>query len=68
VLDGLAGTVVSVGDHVYEYATAADFKNCYDATWGRHKSRTKPVIGDHEYFQKGASATSTTSARRRAIA
>lgn len=56
MLDGLAGTVVSVGDHVYEYATAADFRNCYDATWGRHKSRTKPVIGDHEYFQKGASA------------
>jgi hypothetical protein len=50
------GTVVSLGDHVYEYATAADFAKCYRPTWGRHKARTRPVIGDHEYFQPGASA------------
>lgn len=56
LLDRLPGTVASVGDHVYEYATAADFRDCYDTSWGRHKARTKPVIGDHEYFQKGASA------------
>jgi len=54
VLDRLGGTVVSVGDHVYEYATVADFRDCYDATWGRHKARTRPVVGDHEYFQAGA--------------
>lgn len=55
LLDGLPGTVVSVGDHVYEYATEPDFTNCYDPTWGRHKARTKPTIGDHEFFQPGAS-------------
>jgi hypothetical protein len=22
---------------------------CYDASWGRHKSRTRPVPGNHEY-------------------
>jgi hypothetical protein len=54
VLDRLGGTVVTVGDHVYEYATASDFTNCYDPTWGRHKARTKPVVGDHEYIQSPA--------------
>ena len=49
LLDRLPGTVVTVGDHVYEDATTSDFTNCYDPTWGRHKARTRPTIGDHEY-------------------
>jgi hypothetical protein len=54
LLDRLAGTVLTVGDHVYEDATAADFANCYDPTWGRHKARTRPALGDHEYRTAGA--------------
>jgi len=42
-------TVVPVGDLVYEDGTAAEFANCYDPTWGRHKSYTQPVVGNHEY-------------------
>jgi hypothetical protein len=49
LLDRLPGTALTLGDHVYEDATASDFADCYDPTWGRHKARTLPTIGDHEY-------------------
>jgi hypothetical protein len=49
LLDGISGTVFAAGDNAYPNGTAADFNNCYDPTWGRHKARTKPVIGNHEY-------------------
>ncbi|HEU5183561.1 MAG TPA: PKD domain-containing protein [Gemmatimonadaceae bacterium] len=49
LLDGLPGTVVPAGDNVYEDGTAADFANCYEPSWGRHKARTRPVAGNHEY-------------------
>ena len=31
-----------------------DFANCYDPTWGRHKHRTRPAVGSHEYDTPGA--------------
>lgn len=49
LLDGIAGTVYTLGDNVYENGTADEFANCYDPTWGRHKTRTRPVSGNHEY-------------------
>jgi hypothetical protein len=54
LLDRLPGTVATLGDHVYEYATASDFTYCYDPTWGRHKARTRPGVGDHEYLTPNA--------------
>ena len=54
LLDRLPGTVATLGDHVYEFATASDFANCYDPTWGRHKARTRPGVGGHEYLTPGA--------------
>jgi hypothetical protein len=54
LLDRLRGSVLTLGDHVYEDSTASDFRDCYDATWGRHKARTRPAIGDHEYRTPGA--------------
>ena len=33
--------------------TTADFQ-CYDRTWGRHRSRTYPAPGNHEYETPGA--------------
>ncbi len=53
LLDGIAGTVFTLGDNVYEHATAADFKNCYGPSWGRHRARTRPSIGNHEYHTLG---------------
>lgn len=54
LLDGIAGTVFAAGDNVYEKGTASEYKNCYGPTWGRHKSRTWPVPGNHEYETPGA--------------
>ncbi len=54
LLDGIAGTVFTAGDDAYPNGTTADFGNCYDPTWGRHKARTMPVIGNHEYGTAGA--------------
>ncbi|HZI45234.1 MAG TPA: PKD domain-containing protein, partial [Ilumatobacter sp.] len=42
-------TVVLAGDNVYEDGSAADFANCYEPSWGRHKVRTRPAAGNHEY-------------------
>jgi 3',5'-cyclic AMP phosphodiesterase CpdA len=50
LLDGLAGEVFTLGDHAYLKGTDAEFKRCYDATWGRHKARTHPTPGNHDYL------------------
>ncbi len=54
LLDGLPGTVLTLGDNVYPVGTDANFANCYDPTWGRHKDRTRPTLGNHEYLDPGA--------------
>src|SRR5215212_2903299 len=55
LLDGIPGTVYNLGDNAYEDGTAAEFANCYNPSWGRHKARTKPTPGNHEYHTAGAS-------------
>jgi hypothetical protein len=54
LLDGIAGTVFTAGDDAYESGTTSEFTNCYDPTWGRHKARTRPAVGNHEYNTAGA--------------
>ena len=54
LLDGIDGTVFTAGDNAYENGSDADFQNCYDPSWGRHKARTHPVTGNHEYNTAGA--------------
>jgi hypothetical protein len=49
LLDDLSGVVVALGDLAYEDGTAEEFETCYDPTWGRHKDRTLPVLGNHEF-------------------
>ena len=56
LLDAIAGTVFTAGDNAYPDGTAADFANCYDGSWGRHKTRTRPAPGNHDYHTSGASA------------
>ena len=48
--------VLALGDEAYESGTPADFRRCYDPTWGRFKDKTYPVPGNHEYRTKRASA------------
>ncbi len=54
LLDDIPGTVVTFGDNAYEDGTAAQFRDCYGPTWGRHKARTRPSAGNHEYHTSGA--------------
>lgn len=54
LLDNIAGTVYALGDNTYEKGTLTEFNNCYGPTWGRHKARTYPAVGNHEYDTAGA--------------
>jgi PKD repeat protein len=56
LLDGIAGTVFALGDAGYPNGTAATYQNCYDPTWGRHKARTYPVTGNHDYDSSATAA------------
>lgn len=48
LLDGIAGTVFTAGDNAYMNGTPREFE-CYHRTWGRHKNRTYPTPGNHDY-------------------
>jgi len=54
LLDTIPGTIYTLGDNAYPDGTAADFANCFEPTWGRHKARMKPSPGNHDYHVKGA--------------
>ncbi|MFC7649420.1 metallophosphoesterase family protein [Streptosporangium lutulentum] len=46
----------TAGDEAYPNGSASNFSTYYEPTWGRFKSRTRPVAGNHEYVTPGASA------------
>jgi acid phosphatase type 7 len=54
LLGKILGTVFTLGDNVYPEGTRAQFRNCYDPTWGKYKMRTRPTAGDQEYNTSGA--------------
>jgi hypothetical protein len=54
LLDGIGGTVFAAGDNAYMSGTAQQYRDCYDPGWGRHKGRTRPAPGNHEYETPGA--------------
>jgi hypothetical protein len=54
LLDGIAGTVFTAGDNAYESGTPEEFAACYEPSWGRHRARTLPAAGNHEYVTPGA--------------
>ena len=56
LLDRTSGTIFTAGDNAYPSGTAANYRDCYDPTWGRHRGRTRPSPGNHEYEVSGASA------------
>ena len=47
--------VLLLGDIQYENGALNDFWRSYDPTWGRVKSITRPVPGNHEYGTSNAS-------------
>lgn len=54
LLDTIPGTVFTAGDNAYPDGRAEDFADCYDSSWGRHKDRTRPSPGNHDYETSGA--------------
>ncbi|MCA1842470.1 MAG: metallophosphoesterase [Actinobacteria bacterium] len=54
LIDSMPGTVLPLGDLAYQDGSKADFDNCYTPSWGRFRDRSRPVLGNHEYVQKGA--------------
>ena len=46
--------VFTLGDNAYSDGTTSDFTNYYQPTWGRHKARTRPALGNHDYHVAGA--------------
>jgi Concanavalin A-like lectin/glucanases superfamily/Bacterial Ig-like domain len=54
VLDQFPSAIVfTLGDNAYESGTLNEFNNCYHPSWGRHKARTRPTLGDHDYADGG---------------
>jgi hypothetical protein len=54
LLDGLDAAVFTAGDNAYVSGTAEEFQRCYDPAWGRHRGRTRPAPGNHDYGTPGA--------------
>ena len=56
LIDDMPSAIVfTTGDNAYDSGTEAEFENCYGPTWGRHKARTYPSPGNHEYYTENAS-------------
>jgi acid phosphatase type 7 len=53
LLDRVTGTVFTAGDNAYMTGSLDEYRNCYEPTWGRHRARTRPVPGNHEYNSGG---------------
>jgi hypothetical protein len=54
LLERTPGTILTLGDLAYPSGRPEDFR-CYDASWGRFKTRTRPSPGNHEYLTRNAS-------------
>ena len=48
LLDQIDGAVFTLGDHAYQHGSEKEFRDCYEPTWGRHKARTHPTVGNHD--------------------
>jgi PKD repeat protein len=56
ILDTIPGSVFAVGDNAYPNGTLTNYQTCYDPTWGRHKYRTYPAPGNHDYDSSATAA------------
>jgi Calcineurin-like phosphoesterase len=49
MLADMPGTILPLGDLVYQNGTRWQFRNCYHPSWGRLLTRSRPAPGNHEY-------------------
>jgi acid phosphatase type 7 len=54
VVEESDATVMALGDNAYETGSLQEFEECYDPTWGRHRDRTRPALGNWDYGTPGA--------------
>lgn len=54
LLDQISGTIFTAGDNAYPDGTPTQFEECYEPSWGRHKDRTRPSPGNHDYHTNNA--------------
>jgi acid phosphatase type 7 len=54
LLDDLEGIVITLGDSAYPSGRPEDYEECYGPSWGRHRVRTRPALGNHDYETPGA--------------
>lgn len=54
IIKSRAGIVMTAGDNAYQTGSVAQYRDCYDPTWGQFKSRTRPVPGNHDWGTPGA--------------
>ena len=50
------GIVFTTGDNAYPSGTTQNFLDCYEPFWERHKARTRPTPGNHDYQTPNAAA------------
>ena len=56
LLDTIGGTVLTLGDNAMPNGRPVDYQNCYAPTWGRQLSRTRAVLGNHDYDSSATAA------------
>ncbi len=49
LLDRIPGTVFTLGDNVQDTGSAEEYAKCFDPTWGRHRQRMLPTVGNHDW-------------------
>lgn len=59
VVEGGYDAVLPLGDTQYEFGELDDFLASYDPSWGRVRSITRPVIGNHENWAAGGGEDAT---------
>lgn len=56
LLDTRSGLVALLGDASNDRGTLDEFLEAYEPTWGRHRWRTRPAVGNHDYRTAHGSA------------
>ena len=49
LLDRIPGTVFTLGDNVQDTGSAEEYAKCFEPTWGRHRQRMLPTVGNHDW-------------------
>ena len=54
MLANTTGVIATLGDTVYSTSSAAEYRDCFDPSWGPLRPRIRPVLGNNEYHQPDA--------------